>query len=63
MNVFTPSTDPMEPAPVVVFLHGGDLQWGSISDHDQVPTVKTAKDLHTVFVNVQYRFEATFFLL
>ena len=57
LNIFTPSTDPMKPAPVMVYLHGGNLQTGGINVADEMPDERTAKDMHTVFVNVQYRYD------
>ena len=55
LNIYTPATDPLKPAPVMVYIHGGYLQWGNASTPGYCPDEKTAVELKTVFVNIQYR--------
>ena len=56
LNIYSPDTDPLEPVPVMVYIHGGYLQFGHINIDGYVPDERTARELGVVFVNIRYRY-------
>jgi len=55
MNIYTPIVDPEVLLPVMVYIHGGFLQYGDGSSTTMSPDEKLTDDLKMVFVSVQYR--------
>lgn len=54
LNVFTPTTKPTKPLPVIVFIHGGAFQAGSASA-PMFDAARLAKLRNVVFVTMNYR--------
>jgi acetyl esterase len=44
----------LNPAPALIYFHGGGWMWGSIDSHDQV-CLKIAQDAGVIVINVGYR--------
>ena len=63
MNIYTPSIDPMTPLPVMVYIHGGFLQWGNSYTPGYTPDAHIAGKLGVVFVSIQYRLNVFGFLV
>lgn len=55
LNVFSPSVDPMTPLPVMVWIHGGYLQYANSFTPGYSPDIEITKKLNVVFVSIQYR--------
>ena len=55
LNVFTPTLDVRKPLPVMVWIHGGYLQWGNGSVPGYSPDEQLTKKLNVVHVSIQYR--------
>ncbi|ELU17860.1 hypothetical protein CAPTEDRAFT_143530 [Capitella teleta] len=55
LNVMTPTLNTSAGRNVMVFFHGGYLQWGMASWPGYSPDVKLAQELGYVQVSVQYR--------
>ncbi|ELT95095.1 hypothetical protein CAPTEDRAFT_27602, partial [Capitella teleta] len=63
LSVITPTLDVRNPRPVMVWIHGGYLQWGNASIHSYSPNDKLTRDSNVVHVSIQYRVAAFGFLV
>ncbi|XP_076459937.1 neurotactin-like [Babylonia areolata] len=55
LNVWTQSLDPLSNRPVMFWIHGGDLLYGSGHSPPMSPTPEATKSTQAVFVSVNYR--------
>ncbi|XP_074596501.1 uncharacterized protein LOC141851648 [Brevipalpus obovatus] len=62
LNVWTPQTNETANLDVMVWIHGGSLQFGSGHQAGLRPSVKLAVDLNMVFVSFNYRLYSLGFL-
>ncbi|KAG8185550.1 hypothetical protein JTE90_017556 [Oedothorax gibbosus] len=62
LNVWSPRLDTSAGLEVMVWIHGGFLQWGSGHDPGLCPSGRVAKRLNAVFVSFNYRLGALGFL-
>ncbi|XP_033741948.1 acetylcholinesterase-like [Pecten maximus] len=62
LNVWSPSVGPTERLPVMVFVHGGNLEYGSSHDESYSPTEELARDTQVVYVSMNYRLQAFGFM-
>ncbi|RWS15414.1 acetylcholinesterase-like protein [Dinothrombium tinctorium] len=62
INVWTPRLDDSAELPVMVWIHGGFLQFGSGHQPGLRPSGRLTKKLNTVFVSFNYRLHALGFL-
>lgn len=62
LSVFTPSLQPPEPLPVMVWIHGGFLNVLSGQEKGCSPTEELANKTQTVFVSLNYRLNAFGFM-
>ena len=58
LNVYTPMVDPATPLPVMVFIHGGYLQFGDGAMPGYSPDERLTNNLQMVFVSIQYRYKS-----
>ncbi|KAM9481130.1 fumonisin B1 esterase [Clarias gariepinus] len=62
LNVWTPSLQPTDALPVMVWIHGGNLHMLSGQEKGYSPTEELAKRTQTVFVSLNYRLNAFGFM-
>ncbi|XP_026868540.1 para-nitrobenzyl esterase [Electrophorus electricus] len=62
LSVWTPSLQPAEPLPVMVWIHGGYLHMLSGQEKGYSPTEELASQAQTVFVSLNYRLNAFGFM-
>ncbi|CAH1786713.1 unnamed protein product [Owenia fusiformis] len=62
LNVWTPSFNKTRKRPVMVWIHGGYLQYGSGNTKGDMPTPEVTKSMDVVFVSFNYRVNAFGFM-
>lgn len=62
LNVWTPTVDPSANLPVMVYIHGGSLQYLNGNDPPWSPSEKLARETNMVYVSMNYRLQAFGFM-
>ncbi|RUS76418.1 hypothetical protein EGW08_015828 [Elysia chlorotica] len=62
LNVWTPSLNPPDPLPVLVWIHSGDFVYGSGHASGMTPTAELAAMTNAVYVSFNYRLGVLGFL-
>ena len=62
LNVWTPTLNSASSLPVMVWVHGGNLIFGSGQDDVYAPSGKLAAETNTVYVGMNYRLNAFGFM-
>ncbi|XP_060063254.1 para-nitrobenzyl esterase-like [Ylistrum balloti] len=62
LNVWSPTVGPTANLPVMVFVHGGNLEYGNSHDSTYSPTEELARDTQVVYVSMNYRLHAFGFM-